>query len=127
MNTRLVNPNKSAEAGHTFDLGGVTAEVVALPGHTPINQGIFCPNEKVLFCADCIVTDYIPNLEVGNPDLWREWLKSLDKIDALAPNTIVPGHGRVIRRDEITEEISRISKFLLEAIQTGRAPTGNNQ
>lgn len=123
MGTDIVNPNHEALAGHIFDLGGVEAEVLATPGHTSINQSIYNRTDKVLFCADCIVTGYLPNLETGTIEDWRSWLLSLARIEALSPNVIVPGHGNVMAKDQIASEIARIAAIVEAAISSGKPPT----
>ncbi len=112
VNTEVVNPSRAATAGHIFDLGNVKAEVLSTPGHTSINQSIYNRTDNVLFCADCIVTDYIPNLEAGNATDWQCWLSSLSMIEALRPDVVVPGHGRVMRGEEIKEQIARTRGFV---------------
>lgn len=40
--------------GYTFDLGGKTAEVIELPGHTPGSIGLYCRELKLLITSDAI-------------------------------------------------------------------------
>ena len=40
--------------GDTFDLGGITLEAVALPGHTGGSMGLIWKEEKVLFSGDAM-------------------------------------------------------------------------
>jgi glyoxylase-like metal-dependent hydrolase (beta-lactamase superfamily II) len=124
LETDLANPTHAAAAGDRFDLGGMEVEILATAGHTPWNLSAYNPGDGVLFCADCIVTPYLPNLEGGTIDDWRCWLSSLDAIKALAPESIVPGHGNVIRDSAVMEEIKRMEKIIKIAIEQGKAPTG---
>ena len=117
--------NRQAVAGDTFDLGSVVVEILATPGHTAINQSVYNKTENVLFCADCIVTDYIPNLEAGNVDNWCNWLESLTMIEVLAPEIVVPGHGNVIHGAEVVAQIARTREFIERVIEAGKAPTAN--
>ncbi len=123
LDTAVTNPNCPLKPGDSFDLGGVIVEILATPGHTPINCSVYNPTDQVLFCADCIVTHYIPNLEAGTANDWQAWLKSLDLIEALAPQIIVPGHGNVITGGAIAQEIERMRHIISEALEQGRAPT----
>lgn len=125
--TELVNPMIPLAAGRVLDLGAIGVEVLATPGHTSINQSVYNRADNVLFCADCIVTDYIPNLEAGNIDDWHNWLASLAMIETLAPEIVVPGHGHVMRGDEIFVQIVRMRGFLRRAIERGLAPTVPNK
>ena len=40
------------EEGHTFDLGGVTAEVVEIPGHTPGSIGLLVKEKRLFLASD---------------------------------------------------------------------------
>lgn len=42
------------EAGGRFDLGGITAEAVALPGHTPGSMGLLLPEVGLLLSGDAM-------------------------------------------------------------------------
>ena len=121
--TDLANPNEPLNPEMHFDLGGISAEVLATPGHTPLNMSIYIPAEKVLFCGDCIVGGYIPNLEAGMREEWHKWHSSLDQVEELAPNIVVPGHGNVLSGDEIGIGIQRMRRFIRESIASGTAPT----
>ena len=123
MNTNVVNPTHAAMAGHIFELGDVKAEVLSTPGHTSINQAIYNRTDNILFCADCIVTDYIPNMEASDTNDWHSWLSSLKLIEALAPDVVVPGHGQVMRGKEIFVQIEQTRKFVERALEEGKAPT----
>ncbi|MGB1252238.1 MAG: MBL fold metallo-hydrolase [Candidatus Promineifilaceae bacterium] len=123
-NTTIVNPNKPLMAGDILDLGGVEVEILASPGHTSINQSVYNKRDDVLFCADCIVTGYIPNLEAGDREDWHEWLASLAMIKALAPKVVMPGHGNVMRGEAVFVEIERMRRVVQQAIEMGGAPTG---
>ena len=123
LNTRIVNPNQAVSAGDRFDLGGTEVEVVGTPGHTPANLSYYVPDDRVMYTGDAMVTHYIPNLEAGEVPDWNTWLHSLDIIENKDPVLIVPGHGDLIRKEDIPFQIERIRKFLTAAIAAGKAPT----
>ena len=121
--TYLVNPNQPVNGEMQLDLGSFSVQVFPTPGHTPTNISIFAPIDSVLYCGDCLVNTYLPNLEDGTPEDWQTWLHSLDRLEALAPEIVVPGHGEVMRGPEITRELRRTRQVLKQAIATGKAPT----
>ncbi len=121
--TRLVNPNKPTSGEGQIDLGSFSVQLLPTPGHTETNISIFVPMDSVLYCGDCLVSAYLPNLEDGTIHNWQTWLHSLARIEALAPEIVVPGHGEVLRGPEITAEIQRTRQFLEQAILSGHAPT----
>lgn len=121
--TELVNPTRPIHEEFSLDLGNLEAQIIFTPGHTPSNISVYLPAEGVLYCGDCLVSDYLPNLEQGDPAAWQTWLASLDKIEALAPRLIMPGHGIVLEGKKLAEEIARTRRILEEAIEAGIAPT----
>ncbi len=121
--THIANPNKTIESEMHLDLGSFSVQVLPTPGHTATNLSLFVPINSVLYCGDCLVSAYLPNLEEGSAENWQTWLYSLERIEALAPEIVVPGHGEVLRGAEITLEIQRTRQILQEAIQKGHAPT----
>jgi glyoxylase-like metal-dependent hydrolase (beta-lactamase superfamily II) len=120
---RIVAADHTVDADTELDLGALKVQVLMTPGHTPSNLCVFVPAEGVLYCGDCVVSDYVPNLEAGSVEDWRTWLRSLARIEALRPQVLVPGHGRVLRGEEIPAEIERIRSILEHAIAAGVAPT----
>jgi glyoxylase-like metal-dependent hydrolase (beta-lactamase superfamily II) len=121
--TRISNPNKRVDQDTRLDLGNLPVEIMLTPGHTPTNISLFVPADSVLFCGDCLVNTYLPNLEAGNPALWQTWLRSLERIEALAPGIIVPGHGEVMTGADVRRELERTRQVLRAALETGKAPT----
>ena len=123
VNTRMANPNKPIVADMDLELGRLGVQIILTPGHTPTNLSVFVPGDDVLFCGDCVVSDYLPNLEGGTEKDWQVWLRSLDRIRALGPNILVPGHGRVVQGQEVKLEIQRVRQIVEKAIAVGFAPT----
>lgn len=121
--THIVNPNLPIHRDTSIFLGDVEARVLLTPGHTRSNLSVFLPADGVIFCGDCLVNGYLPNLEAGTREDWQIWLSSLDKIAAQRPQIVVPGHGDVLCGSEITEAIQHTQQILQEAIALGKAPT----
>ena len=94
--TTLANPHRDAGELDRLDLGDCEIRVFPSPGHTATNLSIFVPGDGVLFCGDCLTNRYAPSLTAGGVEDWKQWLQSLDRIQALAPEIVVPGHGPVV-------------------------------
>lgn len=60
------------------------------PAHTPEDLAIFVEGTGVLFSGDLVFRERIPF--VGQADS-RRWIASLDRLIALHPRVVVPGHG----------------------------------
>jgi glyoxylase-like metal-dependent hydrolase (beta-lactamase superfamily II) len=121
--TALTNPNRPIDSETIFDLGGVQAEILLTPGHTRTNLSVWVPQDRVLYRGDCVVREYLPNLDAGGSEEWKLWLDSLDRIKKLRPEFIVGGHGPVSRGVEIPAVFDSMRKVLRKAIARGFSPT----
>ncbi|HYL34709.1 MAG TPA: MBL fold metallo-hydrolase [Bryobacteraceae bacterium] len=121
--TRQVNPNRPIDQDTRMDLGDCEVEILLTPGHTPTNLSVWAPREGVLFCGDCLVNEYLPNLDAGGPREWRQWLHSLDRIAQLAPTVVMCGHGPVARGGQVANLIGSVRSVLEQAIANGFSPT----
>lgn len=79
-------------AGDTdFELGGVRFQVRHVgPAHSPEDLALYIENDGVLYAGDLIFRGRIPF--VGDADS-AQWLAALDRLIALKPRILVPGHG----------------------------------
>ena len=123
--TKLTHPNCPIATETTIDLGELKVEVLFTPGHTRTNLSVWVAQDRVLFTGDCVVREYLPNLDAGGVDDWKVWLNSLERMEKLNPEFIVCGHGPVARGDEISAAIDAMRKVLREAIARGISPTAS--
>ncbi len=123
--TKLTNPNRPITQDMRMDLGACEVEILMTPGHTLSNISVYAPSDGVLFSADTLINGYIPNLDAGSVDDWRMWLKSLDRLEALVPRTVVPGHGPIIKGEEVPRLTANVREVLERAIANGQSPTAN--
>ena len=117
--TSLAAPDRFITEDSTLDLGGLEVRVLLTPGHTPSNLAIHVPSEGVLYSGDCLVNGYMPNLACGAAPEWRQWLNSLARIERLAPETVVPGHGPVASGAEVRELSEHVRAVLNDALGRG--------
>jgi glyoxylase-like metal-dependent hydrolase (beta-lactamase superfamily II) len=123
--TLLTIPNRQIDADTRFDLGGCTVEILLTPGHTPANLSVWVPDDGVVFTGDCLISEYLPNLDAGGPQEWQTWLDSITRIEWLNPATVVPGHGPVARGREVQVVADAVRGVLREAIARGYSPTSD--
>jgi glyoxylase-like metal-dependent hydrolase (beta-lactamase superfamily II) len=78
-----------------LDLGGVTVRLLWLgPAHTRGDEFVFVEDDGVLFTGDAVINRFFPIFPDADAS-GKNWLSILDKLDALHPRMIVPGHGEV--------------------------------
>lgn len=87
-------PFKPIDDGDVIDLGGLTLEIILLPGHTP---GGICPllrEKRVLFTGDSINHHLWMQLDDSLP--LRKYLENLDKISWITgkADRILHGHAQ---------------------------------
>jgi glyoxylase-like metal-dependent hydrolase (beta-lactamase superfamily II) len=90
-----VLPTRWIRDGDTrLELGGTVFELKHRGGaHTPGDMLVWLPASRVLFSGDVVYVDRLLGvIPVSNT---RRWLDSFAVIETLAPQFIVPGHGRV--------------------------------
>lgn len=70
------------EEGHTFDLGGMIAEVVEIPGHTPGSIGLLVKEKRLFFASDGVNANvYLFLPESQKLSVYQETLKKIQKLD----------------------------------------------
>ena len=96
----FVDPHIVYDGAAEIDLGGKTVQLRTWgPGHTREDQGVYLPDEKILFIGDLIecrsfpVLSYFPPLD-SEVDA-RKWISVLDQIRGMEIDTVVPGHGEI--------------------------------
>ena len=101
-------PNVTFDAGELLlRVGGKTFRLFSLPGHTDDNIGVMLEEEEILITGDAVMA--IPIIADGD---WQREIETLTAIKALAPETIVQGHGEVILRGEVQIVIDRYIAYL---------------
>lgn len=99
--------------GHSLSLEGKTLEVIGLDGKQPDRSFVWIPSIKAVV-GGVVVAE---NLHVWMADTQSaqshvDWLATLDSIQALQPNTLIPGHylgdsSRSLRAVQFTADYIR--------------------
>jgi cyclase len=97
----------------TIHLGDHTFKVISLPGHTPYQLAVYIPEERVVFTGDNVVNGAMPFLQQALPDAWLNSLQALQKLEI---DRIVPGHGDICDKNQL-EQMSTIIKAWIEAVK----------
>ena len=110
-NVHLVVPNVTFNGRLTIELGERHVEVLNYGrGVTPGDTFVYLPQEKILLLGDLIVNPITFALS-GFP---TEWLRVLEKVDALDATTIVTGHGAPLRDKTLLHATMEVFRVLLK-------------
>jgi glyoxylase-like metal-dependent hydrolase (beta-lactamase superfamily II) len=91
----LVRPHVVYADAAELDLGGVTVQLSHEgPAHTRGDQLVLLPAERVLFAGDLVENRFFPILPDEDAQ-GSKWIELLERMQALEPATVVPGHGEV--------------------------------
>lgn len=101
--TVLTYPTALITDRRELKLGKTTVQLLHFgPAHTPGDLVVWLPQQKILFAGDIVYTErLLAVIPISNA---TGWVQAFDKLVALNPKTIVPGHGRptsieIARRD----------------------------
>jgi cyclase len=94
-------PTATFDGALTLDVGGRAVELIEVgPAHTQGDVIAHVPDASVVFTGDIV-------FHKGTPIMWagpvENWIAACDRICALAPSVVVPGHGPVTDADGVRE------------------------
>lgn len=83
---------KDIQDGQIFDLGGVTVEAIAVPGHSDGSMAFYCPSENCCFTGDAINTDvHLKRLTTQGFRTYKQVLENfISRVDPSV--TLYPAH-----------------------------------
>lgn len=87
------------QAGQILQLANLDWQVMAAPGHDPHSIILFEPSHKILISADALWANgfgvVFPELE--GISAFQEVADTLDLIESLQPEWVIPGHGAIFQ------------------------------
>jgi glyoxylase-like metal-dependent hydrolase (beta-lactamase superfamily II) len=114
------------DEGDEIPVGRYCFRALATPGHTPGHICLYEPTEKIIIAGDHVLIDITPNIQCWsdreNP--LREYLASLDKVEAFEVALVLPGHRRLFadhrgRIRELREHHQRRLTQILSLLEGG--------
>lgn len=108
---RLVDPDLTFERRAQLDLGGLPVELLHLghPAHTGGDTLVYLPRQKLLFTGDLTPSGFFPIMPDADSS-GAGWIASLEALERMDVETIVPGHGEIAG----PELIGQVKRYLLE-------------
>jgi glyoxylase-like metal-dependent hydrolase (beta-lactamase superfamily II) len=83
-----------------LDAGEGRLRVIHTPGHAPDHVCLFDEDERILFCGDLVVAGSTVVIPGGRGGDLAAYLRSLQRVLALAPRRLFPAHGPAIENPE---------------------------
>jgi alkyl sulfatase BDS1-like metallo-beta-lactamase superfamily hydrolase len=105
-----IRPTILFDQHYEFSLGGTRFELFHTPGETPDHLTLWIPKYRAAFTGDNYY-DSFPNLYTlrGTKPRWPlDYIDSLNKVLALKPALLLPGHGQPIHGEAaVAERVTR--------------------
>lgn len=113
--TQLVFPDTTFPQRMTLPLKDVAIELIYTGGaHTAGDLLVWLPAHRLVFAGDTVFADRLMGIL---PDSAGRWIKSLEYLrDALKPQIVVPGHGKVTDLTKALRDSLDYLVFLREAV-----------
>ena len=120
--TALAYPTELIGDRRELKLGNTVVQLLHFgPAHTPGDTVVWLPQEKIVFSGDIIYTDrLLAVIPIGNT---ANWIQAFDKVAALKPKVIVPGHGKpsdpTKARKETRDYLTHLRGSVKKALDNG--------
>jgi len=110
---------KVLDDGDVIDVGVYHFKCVATPGHTMGHTCLYEPDKKILVAGDHILIDITPNIQCWSDtdNHLKHYLASLDKVNKLQVDLVLPGHRRLINNHRARiEELKKHHALRLDEV-----------
>jgi glyoxylase-like metal-dependent hydrolase (beta-lactamase superfamily II) len=104
---RLRVPNLVFEHDMYIHLGDRSLLLTPLPGHTPDSIGVLIEGDRILFAGDAVLP--VPYIVWGDTD---HTAHSLRTVRTLKPESVIQGHGDLLLKGELVDEIESSIHYL---------------
>jgi glyoxylase-like metal-dependent hydrolase (beta-lactamase superfamily II) len=119
-NSEVVLPTIAVEDRLTLYRGGRRIEILHLGrAHTSGDLVVFLPEERILVAGDLVVWP-VPLVGAEQSHV-AEWSATLEKMLALNPSIIVPGHGPVLRDSLYVSQMIRLFSSVTDQVRSAVA------
>lgn len=124
--TKLTYPTDLVTDKREMKLGKAVVQLLHFgPAHTPGDLVVWLPDQKILFSGDIIYTErLLAVIPIGNS---ANWIEAFDKLAALNPKIVVPGHGKPTTMDRARRDTRDYLSFLRAEAKRVLDSTGSMQ
>ena len=90
-----------AKSRQSMEIDGVKLELITTDtAHTEGDMMVWLPEDGILASGDILVHDVNPNFADGN---LKKWIGVVDELLKLPLKTVMPGHGALMQRKDVTD------------------------
>jgi glyoxylase-like metal-dependent hydrolase (beta-lactamase superfamily II) len=111
---KLFLPDETFKEDREMDFGNGILHLIYTPGHVPTEISVYHSTSKTLFAGDTVYEGMPLTTRFGGPKQWKQWIKSLEKLQQFEIKNIVPGHGKICGKEEIQRNIEYLENLLRE-------------
>jgi len=120
--TQAVHADETFTGQRELRIGGLTLQLIEVgPAYTPGDTLVWLPEQRVLFAGDVVAVERMP--AVGPMSDTAGWIAAFERIGALEPAHIVPGHGHVTdlarARADTRDYLLALRRGIAELIDNG--------
>ena len=93
----------------SIELGDTHFELYHTPGHSPCQTTVYVPEERVAILGDTLFVDcqtWLHSADIA------ALLKSLDFVETLDVDYLIPGHGPVVTKDYVKKQRAWVYEWL---------------
>ncbi len=110
----LTPPTDTFTGYMELGVGGRRVQLIEVgPAHSPGDLIVHAPDERVVFAGDLVFVGVTPIMWVGPVE---NWIAGLDRIIALKPRLVVPGHGPTTGLEGV-REVRSYWEFVAAAVR----------
>lgn len=112
--------------GHVVSVAGLELAAIHTPGHSADHVVFYLASEGALFTGDAVLGRGTSFIDPPEGDL-AKYLRSLQRMQELAPRTLYPGHGPIVMRaaaklQEYLDHRAERERQVLAALAEGPQP-----
>lgn len=114
---RVIGPGGHAPLadGERIETSAGVLAAVSTPGHAKRHFCFHLPAAGAVFSGDLVLGEGDTTWVGEHPGAVADYLASLDRLEALAPRVLYPGHGPPVRRP--SEAVARFRRHRLDRIE----------
>lgn len=110
--------------GDTLYVDGQEIKVIGLNGHDPKHTYLWIPSAKTILGGVLLYENMHAWIaDTQTPESRQKWYRSLDEMQALQPNTVIPGH--FLGKSSQTEEAINFTRQYVQTFETATASASN--